>query len=114
MKKPQRCYVVRVVQTRSVSGVENHEGGIIDDGFLECLRYAGHVTVHEIDHKLNMTSRCFDIRCPAENGYDMQAWAEMNAKRMRSFGFNAVAAPSTLPLPTAEEIATNNSMLPLV
>jgi hypothetical protein len=30
---------------------------------------------------------------PKERGIDTQIWAEQQAKRMRSFGFNAVAAP---------------------
>lgn len=94
MKTPQKCYVVRIVQTMTPEGKEIHEGDMIGDAFLDCLRYAGHVTIHDIDnHKLNLTVRCFDIRCPAEKGYDMKAWAEMNAKRMQSFGFNAVAVP---------------------
>lgn len=77
-------YVVRVVQT------EDKEGGEISYAFIESLRYAGIVKVHETDPH-GLTILCFDLICP-HNG-SSKTWAEMNAERMRSFGFNAVVAP---------------------
>lgn len=56
---------------------------------IECLRYAGVVTVH----RDNNEGMCFDIHCP--HGLMDRPWAEMNAERMRSFTYNAVAAPGT-------------------
>ncbi len=38
---------------------------------------------------------CFDLLPPLYNCINHQAWAENNAERMRSFGYNAVAAPGT-------------------
>jgi hypothetical protein len=90
MKKRQ--WVVRVVQTETPEGDHVNEGGIIDGSFIESLRYAGLITEHETD-PYGLTTVCFDIRCP--HGLDSKTWAEMNAERMRSFGYNAVAAPST-------------------
>lgn len=89
----KKKYVVRVVQTHTDNGTELNEGAIIDDAFLECLRYAGLVTNHPINDETSLTSRCFDIRAP--HGVLSDVWAEQNAARMRSFGFNAVKAPST-------------------
>lgn len=77
-------YVVRVVQ------VEGDEA--INSAFLECLRYAGYIDTHEVDPE-GLTTCCFDIRAP--HGLNSKLWSEMNAERMRSFGFNAVSAPST-------------------
>lgn len=56
---------------------------------VECLRYAGIATVH----RDNDDGLCFDLHCPS--GLMDKPWAEMNAKRMRSFTYNAVAAPGT-------------------
>lgn len=89
MKKKK--YVVRVVQTQTPDGEQVNEGGVIDDAFLESLRYAGLVTLHNVEGG-GLTVRCFDIHCP--HGLDSQMWAQMNAERMKSFGFNAVDAPA--------------------
>lgn len=88
----KKQYVVRVVQTHDDELKEQNEGGVISDSFLDCLRYAGLVTVHDVDLH-GLTSSCFDIRCPS--GLDSKMWAEGLAARMQSFGFNAVVAPKT-------------------
>ncbi len=62
---------------------------------LECLRYAGIVTIH----RDNEEGVCFDLHCPA--GLVDGPWAQMNAERMRSFTYNAVAAPGTAHLDNA-------------
>jgi hypothetical protein len=84
-----KYYVVRVVQTMTPEGDFLHEGHALGS-FIECLRYAGLIDVHETDPE-GLTTLCFDIRPP--NSVDSKVWAEMNAKRMQSFGYNAVAAP---------------------
>jgi hypothetical protein len=61
----------------------------LEGPFLECLRYAGLVRVHEGDGR-----QCFDLRAPAGVSNTKQ-WAESNAQRMATFGFNAVCAPAT-------------------
>ena len=85
-------YVVRVVQTRADDGTPINEGGVIDAAFIESLRYAGLIVIHDVD-PYGLTETCFDIKAP--HGVNTKAWAEMNAERMRSFGFNAVCAPGT-------------------
>jgi len=62
---------------------------IVDSTFIDCLRYAGLITVHRDDE----TGQCFDLVAPGDQ--DSQAWSEENADRMKSFGYNAVSAPST-------------------
>lgn len=86
-------YVVRVVQTMTPDGKELHEGGDIGR-LVECLRYAQLVTIYETD-PVSLITLCFDIHCP--HGMDSQRWAIMNADRMKTFGFNAVDAPSMRP-----------------
>lgn len=85
-------YVVRVVQTMNDKGSDMNEGGVIDYSFLESLRYAGLVTLHDVGNN-SLTTVCFDLRCP--HGLNSKAWSEQNAARMQSFGYNAVSAPST-------------------
>lgn len=63
----------------------------IDGAFLECLRYAGVINLH----RNNEERQVFDIFPPKSSWNVSQEWAEMNAKRMQSFGFLAAAAPST-------------------
>lgn len=82
-------YVVRVVQTVTPDGEQLREGGDIE-AFVECLRYAQLVTIHETE-STSLTTLCFDIHAP--HGMDSKRWATMNAKRMATFGFNAVEAP---------------------
>lgn len=89
----EKKYVVRVVQTHTPDGTEVYEGDPLGS-FIECLRYAGLVTVHQESVRPDsLTSLCFDIHCP--HGLKSKPWSEMNAERMRSFGYNAVSAPST-------------------
>jgi hypothetical protein len=59
-----------------------------DMGMVECLRYAGLLVVHRDDDE----GVCFDILPP--NNAQSERWAKMNAERMASFGYNAVAAPA--------------------
>jgi hypothetical protein len=59
--------------------------------WIESLRYAGLIRTHEV----GLTLYCFDLPAPHGTG-DTKAWAEMNAKRMKTFGINAAAAPSTV------------------
>lgn len=56
-----------------------------DTPFVECLRYACLIEVP------NDSDEVFDILCP--RGLDSKTWAERNAARMQSFGYNAVVAP---------------------
>lgn len=55
---------------------------------LECFRYAG-VIGKPWDSDGNTF---FDIPCP--KGLNDRSWADANARRMQSFGFNAVSAPA--------------------
>ena len=84
----KKRYCVRVVQTMTSVGIDSHD--LVS--FVECLSYAGLVTEHPIDSN-GLTTLCFDIEAPPET--DSKIWSEMNAERMRSFGYNAVSAPST-------------------
>jgi hypothetical protein len=58
--------------------------------FIENLRYAGLVKVHST-HDGEPLRTVFDILPP--HGVEDVAWAQMNADRMTSFGYNAVSAP---------------------
>lgn len=86
-------WVVRVVtgddemDTRSTTEVAK-PGHTLKE-FMENLRYAGVLRIHRDDP----SGMCFDIMPPI--GVDSGTWAEMNAKRMRSFGYNAVKAPAS-------------------
>ena len=76
MKKNQ--YVVRVIQGENDPDLYQ---------FVEQLRYAGLVTIQT--HK----PLTFDIRPP--HGLQSDVWADQNAQRMRSFGYNAVKTLAT-------------------
>jgi len=100
----KRKYVVRIVLFKKADAAKDDplalrwERGM--GSFLECLRYAGVVTIHVNDEN-HMT---FDLHCPSPT-YDSQVWARHNAERMGGFGINAVVAPewvntSTEPKPT--------------
>lgn len=97
-------YVVRIVQTepdkeRDIIDRIFDNPPVIPHSFIESLRYAGLITVHEVDPN-GLTTDCFDLICPNLHGRDYErqskVWAEQNAERMRTFGFNAVCAPSTV------------------
>jgi len=87
-------WVVRVVNSDPEKfGLERELGwpAQVPGDFLDCLRAAGLITVHEASPERQV----FDIHCPAgPHQVDTQLWAEMNADRMKSFGYNAVAAPA--------------------
>src|SRR5574340_1264420 len=81
-------YVVRVViQKREVDDPMYFTVSHTFPEFLENLRYAGIAQVHDETEKTIL----FDIYAPA--GVDTKIWAELNARRMQSFGYNAIAAP---------------------
>jgi hypothetical protein len=85
---PKECLMLKHVVRVVIPDDEHRLQWIapqIDTGFLECLRYAGVVTIHETEH-----GQCFDIHCPKEIGRP-NIWAEQNAARMKSFGYNAIA-----------------------
>lgn len=73
-------WVVRIVLT------EAQESAL--GGFVECLRYAGHAS----EFHYSNDGGWFDIPCPA--GLDDKRWSSMNADRMKTFGFRAVATPT--------------------
>jgi hypothetical protein len=61
---------------------------------IECLRYAGLITVHDVPTA--DATLCFDLPPPYSLGYRLSRdWAQKNAERMRSFGFNAEAVLET-------------------
>lgn len=70
----KRRYVVRVAKL-------GHPD--FNNPLIECFRYAGLVFVHNDD--------VFDILPPQK--VDTRVWAEQNAARMTSFGYNARAVP---------------------
>lgn len=84
---PGNLWVIRVV----ISTNELELCKQIDGAFIECLRYAGMVRPHDPREE---GLQVFDLLPP--DGVDSKAWSEMNAERMRSFGYNAVSAPSIL------------------
>ena len=81
-------WVVRVSETYHSDPREGSKFGQSKmlDLLIECLDYAG--VVRHIERAGMIV---FDIRCP--KGLDSQVWSQQNAGRMKSFGFNAVAAP---------------------
>lgn len=68
-------YCVRVVQTQTPEpdGEDVNEGGVIGGAFLDNLRYAGLVNVHDVDHR-SLPVLCIDILCPTWEG-DSLTWA---------------------------------------
>ncbi len=56
----------------------------INETFLECLRYAGLISEPKFNDDNIHTS--FRIQCPKSIG-NPKAWAEMNAERMKTFGY---------------------------
>jgi hypothetical protein len=95
-KNMKKVYVVRIVMQSDLTGL-GLVGALVNKSpttqvcsLIECLRYAGLLSVHTFDPEEKIT---FDIQPP--HGVDSKKWAEMNAKRMQSFGYNAVCAPRT-------------------
>lgn len=84
MAKSKYLHCVRIAIPRERTNI--FSASPIDDGFLDCLRYAGLISVQIDDDE----RQCFDINCPNAIGRP-RIWAEMNAERMRSFGYNAQA-----------------------
>jgi len=90
----KRRYVVRVVMFKNEHAMDRKPGNISFarnmGTFLECLRYAGLVTIHRDDEK-HVT---FDLHAP--RNIDDEVWARQNAERMQTFGINAEKAPEWL------------------
>lgn len=80
----KRKYVVRVTHRVTPHYAVPTDDRSFDNPFVECLRYAGLVVVHN--------EYCFDI-LPHQEA-NSKIWAEANAARMQSFGYNAVCAPA--------------------
>jgi hypothetical protein len=85
----KRLWVVRIAVGGNDLGTEDW----FDNPFLECLRYAGIVRVH--GPTTPSDGKVFDIFPPKARWADSKEWAEQNAARIRTFGLNAAAAPST-------------------
>jgi hypothetical protein len=82
-------WAVRIVASpQEMDGEGSSLGNHTIGELLECLRYAGLVRIH----RDNAEGVCFDLVSPA--GVDSETWAQMNADRMSSFGWNAVKAPA--------------------
>lgn len=90
--KWKRDDVVRIV----LSEKQADNGDL--NALIECLRYAGLVCT--VGHSPS-GALAFDLVPP--KGVDTKTWAHMNAERIRTFGFNAVAAPETAPYPSTPE-----------
>lgn len=58
----------------------------LPESFLDSLRYARIIRLHKNPEE----GQTFDIRCPKGIGRP-KVWAEMNAKRMKSFGYDTWA-----------------------
>jgi hypothetical protein len=73
---------------------DSHIAGVrinyIEPAFLTCLENAGLGKVHDTDRD----GYTFDLHAPKSySNARTRQWAEMNAERIKSFGFNAAAAP---------------------
>jgi len=86
-----RRWVVRVVTDRLNHGTQEPVMRGLG-GFIEALRHAGLVKLHFQNDVGGFT---FDMLPPAihKTTESTKLWAESNAARMATFGFNAVAAP---------------------
>ncbi len=94
----KRRWVVRVVIPAIDAEHSPPLAARVDGRFLECLRYAGLVRVHHDDEE----RQTFDLVLPNRLEAESRAWAEANAARMWTLGYNAVAAPSTDPIDALE------------
>jgi hypothetical protein len=82
-------WVVRVVMHKEAEFIGSLNATREVTMLLEQLRYSGAVQIHRDDDAV-----VFDILRPgsvSKNG--SKKWADLNAQRMSTFGFNAVAAP---------------------
>lgn len=79
-----KLYVIRIV-------VDNSTEGWFNNPFLESLRYAGLIHVHPSSPAGHQV---FDIFPPKSAWNNSKTWSQMNADRMKTFGFNAVSAPA--------------------
>ncbi len=92
-KTTAKAKVVRVV----IPTIDGHAplAQPVNGAFLDSLRYAGLVRVH----RDNEQGQCFDLLPPAhiakQGAKATGVWADMNACRMKSLGYNAVEAPAT-------------------
>lgn len=86
---PKRKWVVRICTDNfaldRATGLPNLN--YIEPAFLQCLSNAGLGTLHDTDRE----GYTFDMYPPRD--VDDKMWAEQNAERTKSFGFNAAAAP---------------------
>ena len=82
-------WVVRIVLHRKDPCLNSQDERIMDTPFIECLRYAGLLSVQRDDE----SGMCIDLHCPSA-AYDSQVWAQRNAERSKTFGINAAAAPA--------------------
>jgi hypothetical protein len=84
-----------VVRVSIISGPDTGQhvfhAGRVQDTFLHLLDKAGLIKQHpQYDSEVQV----FDLLAP-RNITDTKVWANQNAQRMQSFGYNAVAAPAT-------------------
>lgn len=80
-------YVVRIALNANNS--DDLSTPVVSDKFLECLRYAG---IASTTHETSNEGVMFDLYPPRYIN-DSKMWAEQNAKRINTFGVNAVCAP---------------------
>jgi hypothetical protein len=87
MKKPRTRktdrWVVRVTEANIKPA--SVRGAIAQ--LVECLRYAGLADLRWHDER----GLCYDILPPGHAEGRSKRWAETNAERMRTFGYDAVA-----------------------
>lgn len=74
-----RQYVVRIVMPAEYFGAD----------IIECLRYAGTIRIIQDDD----SAQVIDLY-PNKNIGNSKVWSEQNSARMRTFGWNAVSAPT--------------------
>ncbi len=88
----KKVWTVRVVLNKRKPDADDRRfvGCGVDLLITEVLRYAGVVTVI----KDTDTTLVFDIHRAEARGDQM--WAEMNARRISSFGLNAAATPKVV------------------
>jgi hypothetical protein len=83
-----RIYVDDVVQQDNERTYVQQFGEFDFIGFMECLRHANAIDIQRNDSD----GICFDVLPPGV--VDDTNWANLEAARFKSYGFNAVSAPS--------------------